>query len=77
MSTGSKSFFTFLAGVAAAAVAAMYFKSENGRKVTNSLSQSFKKNIRGIHDANLPDWIEDIEKSTKNTSNKFKKRIGL
>lgn len=77
MSTASKSFFTFLAGAAAATAAVMYFKSENGRKVANTVSKSFKRNVRGIQDANLTDWIDDLEASTKRTSAKFKERIGL
>ncbi|MFQ3214285.1 MAG: hypothetical protein ACJAT1_001451 [Marivirga sp.] len=77
MSTASKSFFSFLAGAAAATAAAMYFKSENGRKVTNTVSNSFRKNIRGVHDANLPDWLDDLEMSAKKTTVKFKERIGL
>jgi hypothetical protein len=77
MSTASKSFFTFLAGAAAATAAAMYIKSENGRKVSNTVSNSFKKNIRGIHDTNLTGWLDDIETSAKKTTVKFKERIGL
>lgn len=77
MSTSSKSFFTFLAGAAAATAAAMYFKSAKGRKVSHSLSQSFKKNVRGIQDFEVNDWINDLESSTKKTTAKFRERIGL
>ena len=77
MSTASKSFFTFLAGAAAATAAAMYLKSEKGRKISSSISKSFKKNVRGIEDFEVNDWINDLESKTKKTTAKFKERIGL
>ena len=77
MSTASKSFFTFLAGAAAATAAAMYFKSTKGRQFSSNLSKSFKKNVRGVREFDVNDWMDDIESTTKKTTSKFKERIGL
>ncbi|GAB3335290.1 hypothetical protein GCM10027429_17450 [Marivirga atlantica] len=77
MSTASKSFVTFLAGAAAATAAAIFLKSENGRKVKDTVSDRFRKNVRGIRDVKSPDWMDELGDSARTTTKKFKERIGL
>ncbi len=77
METSNKSFVTFLAAATAAAAAAIFLKSDNGKKVKNSFTKAINEHVRGIRNIKSPDWMDDLGLTAKTTTNKFKERIGL
>ncbi|MBK6265204.1 hypothetical protein JKA74_09150 [Marivirga sp. S37H4] len=75
MSTSSKSLFSFLAGVATTAAASVFFKTENGRKVCQSLANTLKNLKTKSNSSAGIDWINELGDSEMDIARKFKSKL--
>lgn len=75
MSSSSKSIFSFLAGAAAVAAAGVFLRSENGKKIKQSIVATIQKASKKTKENVNTDWINELSDSAIHNAKNFRSKM--